>query len=51
MVAGFSERFDTEFGLVRTDAIVAVPFVAGAVAMVLWSRHSDRTGERRRHHR
>ncbi|HEY5248134.1 MAG TPA: MFS transporter, partial [Dermatophilaceae bacterium] len=23
-----------------------VPFAAGAVAMVLWSRHSDRTGER-----
>ncbi|MGE6737506.1 MFS transporter, partial [Streptomyces sp. NPDC059900] len=49
MVAGFSERFDTEFSLVQTGAIVAVPFVAGAIAMVLWSRHSDRTGERRWH--
>lgn len=49
LVAGFSERFDTEFSLVQTGAIVAVPFVAGAIAMVLWSRHSDRTGERRWH--
>jgi nitrate/nitrite transporter NarK len=29
--------------------IVAVPYAIGAVAMVLWSRHSDRTGERMWH--
>jgi cyanate permease len=37
----------------RSDAIVglltAIPYAAGAVAMVLAGRHSDRTGERRWH--
>ncbi len=46
IVAGFSETFGTQFSLVQTGLIVAVPFAVGAVCMVLWSRHSDRTGER-----
>lgn len=46
IVAGFAETFHTTYSLVETGLIVAVPFVVGAVAMVLWSRHSDRTGER-----
>ena len=46
IVAGFKKTFDTDFSLVTTGLIVAVPFAVGAVAMVLWSRHSDRTGER-----
>ncbi|WP_233342866.1 MFS transporter [Burkholderia cepacia] len=29
--------------------VSALPFLAGAIGMVLWSRHSDRTGERRAH--
>ncbi|ALP68750.1 MFS transporter [Paraburkholderia caribensis] len=29
--------------------VSALPFLAGAVGMVLWSKHSDRTGERRAH--
>ncbi|MGT2476553.1 MFS transporter [Paraburkholderia terrae] len=29
--------------------VSALPFLAGAIGMVLWSRHSDRTGERRTH--
>jgi MFS family permease len=29
--------------------ITAVPYVLGAIAMVLWGRHADRTGERTWH--
>ncbi|WP_370182013.1 MFS transporter [Rhodococcus wratislaviensis] len=46
IVVGFKKTFDTDFSLFTTGLIVAVPFAVGAVAMVLWSRHSDRTGER-----
>ena len=46
IVAGFAETFHTTYSLFETGLIVAVPFAAGAVAMVYWSRHSDRTGER-----
>ena len=49
IVAGFKKTFDTDFSLVTTGLIVAVPFAVGALAMVLWSRHSDRTGERTWH--
>jgi ACS family tartrate transporter-like MFS transporter len=49
VVAGFAERFDADYSIFQTGAIVAVPFLAGAATMVLWSRHSDRTGERRWH--
>ena len=49
IVAGFKKTFDTNFSLVTTGLIVAVPFAVGALAMVLWSRHSDRTGERTWH--
>ncbi|SDF93051.1 MFS transporter [Klenkia brasiliensis] len=46
IVAGFAESFDTSFSILENGLIVAVPFAVGAVAMVFWSRHSDRTGER-----
>ncbi len=36
-------------GDVETGFINAIPFVFGAVAMVLWGLHSDRTGERSLH--
>jgi MFS family permease len=46
IIAGFAETFDTTFSVIQTGLIVAVPFAAGAIAMVLWSKHSDRRGER-----
>jgi MFS family permease len=46
IVDGFAETFNTSFSLLETSLIVAVPFAFGAVAMVVWSKHSDRTGER-----
>ncbi|MBC7724656.1 MAG: MFS transporter [Burkholderiaceae bacterium] len=46
IVAGFALTFDTQFSLIQTGLIVAVPFAIGGIAMVLWSRHSDKTSER-----
>ena len=39
------------FGVSNVQAgfITALPYVVGAIGMVLWSRHSDRTGERKWH--
>jgi MFS family permease len=45
IVADFSRTFGVKFSLFQIGLIVAVPFVAGTVAMVLWSRHADRTRE------
>jgi MFS family permease len=33
----------------QTGLIAAIPYACGAIAMVLWSAHSDRTGERAWH--
>lgn len=46
IVDGFAETFDTDYSLFETGLIVSVPFLAGLAAMVPWSRHSDRSGER-----
>ncbi len=40
-------RLSAGFGM--TGLINAVPYVFAAIAMVLWGRHSDHTGERPRH--
>jgi len=40
-------RLASGFGM--TGVINAIPYVFAACAMVLWGRHSDRTGERPRH--
>jgi MFS family permease len=41
----------SEFGFskMETGMITALPFLAGAIAMVLWGRSSDRSGERKWH--
>ena len=46
IVADFATTFGVEFSLMETGLIVAVPYLVGTVAMVLWGRHSDRTQER-----
>lgn len=38
--------FNTKLSLVQTGLITAVPFLCGAIAMVLWTRHADRSRER-----
>ena len=39
------------FGLTNLQSgfVTAIPYAVGAVAMILWSRHSDATGERKWH--
>jgi len=49
IVEGFAESFDTTFSIAQNGLIVAVPFTLGAIALILWSRHSERTGERMWH--
>ncbi|WP_280264498.1 MFS transporter [Nocardia wallacei] len=49
IVAGFQEQYGTHYSVVQRGLITAVPYVIGAVAMVWWGRHGDRTGERRWH--
>jgi ACS family tartrate transporter-like MFS transporter len=41
------QRLSSGFGM--TGVINAIPYVFAAIAMVLWGRHSDSTGERPRH--
>jgi len=41
------KKFGNSMGV--TGVISALPFAFAAVAMVLWGRHSDRTGERNKH--
>jgi ACS family tartrate transporter-like MFS transporter len=47
----FLPQIIKRFGVsdLATGFLSAVPFVFGAIAMVLWGLHSDRTGERNRH--
>jgi ACS family tartrate transporter-like MFS transporter len=49
VVQGFEEDFGTTFSLLQVGLVTAVPYVFAAAAMVLWARHSDRTGERAGH--
>lgn len=46
IIKGFSETFGVEYSVMDIGLITAVPFAFAAVAMLLWSRHSDRTRER-----
>ncbi|OZF37199.1 MFS transporter [Rhodococcus sp. 14-2483-1-2] len=49
IVAGFAEQFNTTFSIAENGMIVAVPFFIASVAMILWSRRSDRRKERMWH--
>jgi MFS family permease len=46
IIAGFQQQFGTTFSIVERGLITAIPYVAGAIAMIFWARHGDRTGER-----
>ncbi|WP_037305421.1 MFS transporter [Amycolatopsis orientalis] len=49
VIKGFQEQFQTSYSIVEIGLITAIPYAVAAVAMVLWARHSDRTGERAGH--
>jgi MFS family permease len=46
IIAGFQKQFGTTFSIVERGLITSIPYAVGAVAMVLWARHGDRTSER-----
>ncbi|RDI65205.1 sugar phosphate permease [Nocardia pseudobrasiliensis] len=49
IIAGFQQQYGTHYSVVERGLINAVPYVIGAIPMVWWGRHGDRTGERRWH--
>ncbi|MGH3426933.1 MAG: MFS transporter, partial [Terriglobales bacterium] len=46
IIAGFQQQYGVTYSVIERGLINAVPYLVGAVVMVLWSRHGDRTGER-----
>lgn len=49
VLQSFRETFGVNIGLLMNGAITAIPYAAAAVAMIFWTRHSDRRQERRKH--
>ncbi len=49
VIKGFGTEFGIQITLVENGLITAIPYAFATVAMYLWSRHSDSTGERRWH--
>lgn len=49
IVAEFGREFGTKLSTVQASLVTAVPYLVAALGMVLWARHSDRTGERKWH--
>ncbi|WP_242623214.1 MFS transporter [Pseudonocardia sediminis] len=49
IIKGFQQQFGTSFSLVQTGLVTAIPYAIASITMVLWARHSDRTGERALH--
>ena len=45
IISGFKKTFGIEFSIVQVGLITAIPYACASVAMYLWSRHADRTGE------
>lgn len=45
IVAGFKTSFGVHPTLIEVGFITAIPYLFGAAAMFLWSRHADRVGE------
>lgn len=49
IIAGFGAQFGTKLTVVQSGLVNAIPYVIGAVVMVFWARHGDRTNERKWH--
>ena len=49
VLASFRTSFGLEIGLMQNGLITAIPYALAAVAMILWSRRSDRLQERHWH--
>ncbi|PPG28598.1 MFS transporter [Pseudoclavibacter sp. RFBG4] len=48
-ISDFQTQFGLELSLLQVGLISAIPYAFAAVAMFLWSKHSDRTNERFKH--
>lgn len=49
IITEFSKQFGTKLSLPQSGLVNAVPYVVGALVMVPWARHGDRTSERKWH--
>jgi ACS family tartrate transporter-like MFS transporter len=49
VLQSFRGSFGLDIGLLQNGMITAIPYAAAGVAMYLWSSHSDRCHERRKH--
>jgi D-galactonate transporter len=49
IIAGFEQQYGTTLSVVQRGLVNAIPYAIGAVVMVLWARHGDRTRERTWH--
>ncbi|MFC7625683.1 MFS transporter [Microlunatus sp. GCM10028923] len=49
IISGFQKQFGVTYSLVQVGLITAVPYALGAIAMIIWARHGDRTNERAWH--
>ena len=45
IISGFQTTFGVGYSIVEVGLITAIPYTFAAVAMYVWSRHADRTGE------
>lgn len=45
IISGFKKAFGIELSIVQVGLITAIPYTFAALAMYLWSRRADRTGE------
>lgn len=46
IVDGFQKDFGTHLSTIQEGLVTAIPYLVGAVAMILWGRHADRKQER-----
>jgi MFS family permease len=49
VIKGLSDTFGLHLGIIQRGFVTAIPYAVAAVAMVLWTRRSDRKLERRWH--
>ncbi|WP_406693190.1 MFS transporter [Saccharopolyspora sp. ID03-671] len=46
IIKGFEQQYGTDLSTMEAGLVTAVPYVIGAIAMVIWAAHGDRTRER-----
>ncbi|GAA2335131.1 MFS transporter [Saccharopolyspora halophila] len=49
IIEGFEQSYGTELSTMENGLITAIPYVIGAVVMIFWAAHGDRTRERTWH--